>query len=327
MAEGDTEWRAITDADLEAVVVAVDAANDADGLAERFSVAELVERMEAPGVDPATASRIGLGPAGEVRAWGLVETRGEPADLDRVWVWGGVHPEHRRTGLGRELLAWQVERARAVHTATWPDVPGVAEAMAPGGSRGHERLFARLGFSVLRWWLDLGMPLDDLPAVPAAPDGVAFVPYAEADDEAVRLCFNAAWADHWGSRQRDAEGWATEMVGSSVFRPDLSRVAVADGEVVALLLTERYPQDDEVRGHAEAWIGTLGTRREWRGRGIASGLIVRALHAYRDEGMAHAMIGVDADSLTGAAALYRSLGFEEENRFASWGRPLEAGPD
>lgn len=316
-------WRTIGDGDLEAVVAAVDAASDADGLEERFSVEELVERMEAPGVDPATDSRLGLGPDGDVRAWGLVETRGEPADLDRVWVWGGVHPDHRGTGLGRELLAWQVDRAGAVHRATWPDVPGVAEAMVPGDAPGHERLFTRMGFSVLRWWLDLGQPLDDLPPVPAAPDGVRFVPYAEVDDEAVRLAFNASWADHWGSRQRDPEGWATEMVGSSVFRPDLSSVAVAGDEVVALLLTERYPQDDEVRGHAEAWIGTLGTRREWRGRGIASGLIVRALHAYRDDGLDHAMIGVDADSLTGAAALYRGLGFEEQHRYASWAHPLD----
>jgi len=316
-------WRTIEDHDLDAVVAAVDAASDADGLEERFSVDELVERLDAPGVERATDSRLGVGPAGDIRAWGLVETRGEPAELDRVWVWGGVHPDHRGRGLGRELLAWQVERAGAVHRATWPDRPGVAEAMAPGGSSGHERLFARMGFSVLRWWLDLGLPLADLPPVPDAPDGVRFVPYAEVDDEAVRLAFNASWADHWGSRQRDPEGWAKEMVGSSVFRPDLSSVAVAGDEVVALLLTDRYPQDDEVRGHAEAWIGTLGTRREWRGRGVASGLIVRALHAYRADGLDHAMIGVDADSLTGAAALYRGLGFVEEHRFASWAHPLD----
>ena len=50
---------------------------------------------------------------------------------------------------------------------------------------------------------------------------------------------------------------------------------------------------------------------------------MRALHAYRDDGLDHAMIGVDADSLTGAAALYRSLGFVEEHRAASWARPLD----
>ncbi len=44
-------------------------------------------------------------------------------------------------------------------------------------------------------------------------------------------------------------GWRSEVVGSSVFRPDLSTVAVAEetDEVVAFLLSDRFPQDDEVR--------------------------------------------------------------------------------
>lgn len=319
----EVTWRPIEDGDLEAVVAAVDAAADADGLEERFSVDELVERLDAPEADRAADSRLGVGPDGGIRAWGLVELRGEPADLHRIWTWGGVHPAHRGRGLGRELLAWQVDRARQVHVATYPDIPGVAEAVAPGGSESHERLFARMGFSVLRWWLDLGQPLDDLPPVPDAPDGIRFAPYVDVDDEDVRLAFNQAWADHWGSRQRDQEGWRSEIVGSSLFRPDLSTVALAGDQVVAFLLTERYPQDDEVRGHAEAWIGYLGTVREWRGQGLASGLIVRALHAYRADGLDHAMIGVDADSLTGAAALYRGLGFVEEHRFASWALSLD----
>jgi ribosomal protein S18 acetylase RimI-like enzyme len=319
----EVTWRAIEGEDHAAVVAAVDAAATADGLEERFSVEELVERLEGPGADPAIDSRLALGPDGDVRAWGLVETRGAPADLDRVWIWGGVHPDHRGRGLGRELLAWQVARAGEVHRATWPDVPGVAEAYARAGSISHERLYRRMGFTVLRWWLDLGQPLTDLPPVPDAPDGVRFVPYADVDDEAVRVAFNRAWADHFGARRHEPDGWRSEVVGSSVFRPDLSSVAVTDdGEVVAFLLSDRFPQDDEVRGHAEAWIGMLGTVQQWRGRGLASGLIVRALHAFRDDGLDHAMIGVDADSLTGAAALYRSLGFVEESRAASWALPL-----
>jgi len=320
----EVTWRPIDDADLPAVVAVVDAANAADGLEERYSVEELVERIDAPGFGRATDSRLAVAPDGAIRAWGLVETRGEPIDLDRVFVWGGVHPDHRGTGIGRELLRWQVERAGEIHRATWPGVAGVAEANAPAGSVGHERLLTRMGFSVLRWWIDLGQPLgDDLPPVPATPDGIRFVPYAEVDPEAVRQTFNAAWADHWGTRERDEATWAAEVTEASTFRPDLSEVAVAGDEVVAFLLSDRFPQDDEVRGHAEAWIAMLGTVRGWRGRGIASALIVRALHAYRADGLDHAMIGVDADSLTGAAALYRSLGFREEHRSASWALPLE----
>lgn len=314
--------------DHEAVVAVIDAANEADGVEERYSVDELVERLEAPGCDPAVDSRLAVGPDGEIRAWGLVETVGQSGEIHRVHCAGGVHPVHRGTGLGRELLAWQVERATAVHRAVAPGAPGVAEVGVPGSSESHERLFTRFGFRVLRWWLDLGQPLGlDLPPVPDPPVGLRVVPYAEVDPEAVRRTFNTVWLDHWGARQRDEATWASEVTGASTFRPDLSTAVVTDaGEVVAFLITERFAQDDEVRGHAEAWISMLGTTREWRGRGVASALIVRALHDYRAAGLDHAMISVDADSLTGAAALYRGLGFVEEHRSASWALPLQPAP-
>ncbi len=318
-------WRPITDDDLGAVVAVADAVSAADGLEERLSVEELVEQLDGPGADRVTDSRVVVGPDGRVRAWGLVETFGSSDVVDRVHVGGGVHPDHRGAGIGRDLLAWQVARAAEVHRAhvdAGPDRPGVAEATVPGGAEASERLLARAGFTAVRWWASLGQPLtDDLP--PGADrDDVAIVPLVEVDPEAVRRAFNAAWVDHWGARQFAADRWEAEMMGSSVLRADLSRVAVADGEVVALLLTERYPQDDEVRGHAEAWVGTLGTVPAWRGRGLASTLVRRALHDYRAEGLDHAMIGVDTDSPTGADALYRRLGFVEERRLASWTKPL-----
>ena len=99
-------------------------------------------------------------------------------------------------------------------------------------------------------------------------------------------------------------------------RPDLSRIArdSTTGEIVAFLVTRRYPADDEINGGRQAWINTLGTLRSHRGRGIATALMIDALHRYRDHGMTHAMIGVDADNPTGAHRLYRSLGFTDHFR-------------
>lgn len=320
----DVTWRPITDDDLEAVVAVVDAATAADGLEELLSVEELLERLDGPAADRSTDSRVAVGPDGAIRAWGLVETFGSASDPYRVTIWGGVHPDHRGRGLGRELLAWQVERAGEVRRALAPEAAGVAEAGVPDSAPATEALMARAGFAATRWWISLGQPLGpDLPPVPALPEGVRLAALDEVDDEALRLAFNAAWRDHWGSRQFDAERWEAEMMGSSVLRRDLSRVVVTDaGDVAALLLTDRFPQDDQVRGHAEAWVGTLGTVREWRGRGLASALVRQALHDYRADGLDHAMIGVDADSPSGADGLYRSLGFVEERRMASWTTPL-----
>jgi ribosomal protein S18 acetylase RimI-like enzyme len=80
------------------------------------------------------------------------------------------------------------------------------------------------------------------------------------------------------------------------------------------LVSARYEADDELLGRRDAWIDILSTLRAWRGRGVGSALIIEALHAYRDADLTHASIGVDSDNPSGAARLYRALGFEPIQR-------------
>ena len=79
-------------------------------------------------------------------------------------------------------------------------------------------------------------------------------------------------------------------------------------------MNARYEADDEVTGRREGWIMTLGTLAEWRGRGVASALIIASLTAFADVGFTHGALGVDGDSPTGAGRLYRSLGFQVTGR-------------
>jgi ribosomal protein S18 acetylase RimI-like enzyme len=99
-------------------------------------------------------------------------------------------------------------------------------------------------------------------------------------------------------------------------RADLSVVAFeeATGEVVGLCLNHAYPEDDELTGRQEAWIENLATAGPWRGRGLGSAMVAWSMRAFAEAGFSHAMIAVDTDNLTGAARLYRSLGFERERR-------------
>jgi mycothiol synthase len=84
--------------------------------------------------------------------------------------------------------------------------------------------------------------------------------------------------------------------------------------VIMVSELEAYPEDDERTGRREAWIENLGTVGPWRGRGLASGLLAWSMRAFAAAGFSHAMIAVDSDNPTGAARLYRSLGFECERR-------------
>jgi ribosomal protein S18 acetylase RimI-like enzyme len=99
------------------------------------------------------------------------------------------------------------------------------------------------------------------------------------------------------------------VVGYSAFRPDLS-FAILDGDEVAAYSINRFdPAAAERTGYRAGWIGSLGTRRPWRQRGLASALLLQSMRAFQSAGLDYAGLGVDAANPTGAVALYESLGF------------------
>jgi len=64
----------------------------------------------------------------------------------------------------------------------------------------------------------------------------------------------------------------------------------------------------------------VGTLREWRGRGLATALMVRVMRLMRDAGMQDAKLDVDTENQTGAMGLYERLGFRPEHRSIRWAR-------
>ena len=237
----------------------------------------------------------------------------------RCDIEGYVDPIMRGRGLGRQLLTWGVDHARELLTS----VPGHPErairTTRTSTNLSAAALHRELGFTDVRWFDDLERSLVDIPT-PVRVPGITFEPWPsdDEDEDRVRRVKNSAFTDHWGSVPTTADGWR-EMVHGFAGRPDLSSIARdrTSGDVVGLLLTRRYPADDDVTGRREAWINTLGTLSSHRGRGIATALLIDALHRYRHHGMTHAMIGVDADNPSGAHRLYRSLGFSDHVRLVT----------
>ena len=54
----------------------------------------------------------------------------------------------------------------------------------------------------------------------------------------------------------------------------------------------------------------MAVRREWRGRGIAAALLVKAMESFRDAGLEYAGLDVDTENPTGALGTYTRLGYE-----------------
>jgi ribosomal protein S18 acetylase RimI-like enzyme len=288
-----------------------------DGLPVVHTVEEMRDDLEVPFIDLEQDSRLALRD-GELA--GLVWIWNPPVEgaLQRAHLIGTVDPSHRGQGVGRALLSWSVDRATERLRRGPAEQAKFVRVGAWEWLDANRQLFIRLGFTPVRWFEELLRTLDSLPPV-EVPTGVTIVPWPADRQEELRAVRNGAFADHWGSTPVDAARWEHDLHGHGT-RLDLSAAALdeASGAIVALVENAAFPEDDERTGRREAWIGTIGTARAWRRRGVASALVAWSLAAFADAGFTHAALGVDADNPTGAARLYRALGFEPMRRSVTY---------
>ncbi len=306
----DIDWRPPTHDDRAEWATLLAAIEAVDKRFEVYGPEDLDDEWDSVWSDPEHNAIFGwLG--SELVAFGWLRVMVGGHNQHKIECWGGVRPDHRRRGIGTELLTWQLERARKIVPTLDAALPTRIDMDGLAGHHGAIALAERFGFEKRRVFLDLERPLaDELPDV-QLPDGVELRPWDPALDEAVRLAHNEAFADHWSSEPRTPEMWAQWVTGHRGFRTDLSFVCLADDDIVAYLLAATYPADWEGTGQREGWVQTLGVRRPWRGQGLARALLARSIEAMRaapDE-LEVAILGVDYKNPTGAVRLYEGMGF------------------
>lgn len=318
-------WAAPTPDDDEQWLVLLAAMEEVDRRGETLEAQDLADERASVWANPATDS-VFVWDGPQLVAFGWIKTMAGQRSSHRLALWGGVHPSHRRRGLGAAVLSWQIRRASVVATTLDPSLPVCLEMDAADNQLGVLALAAETGFTPQRRFLEVARPTS-LPVPPVrAPDGLELVEWSAEIDERLRAAHADSFADHWGSEPRSREEWEQWYTGHRAFRPDLSVAAVDrnTGEIASFVLTAAYPQD-WVAGvvPVEAWINTVGTVKPWRGRGAARWVLseVLARIAEADTGFEQAILGVDAANPTGALALYRSLGFEDLRAVTTLRRP------
>jgi len=295
-----------------------------DGLPMVALAEEVDDLFASPDINPELDLRV-VDVDGELIAYAIVDHSPSGERLERAMLFGGVHPDHRNQGIGRQLLAWQEERAIEQLAATDPALPAHLMNYVFEFEEARLGFFEAHGFERARFDHELLRPLTDLPAIPAV-NGICIRPWTEADNEPARVVFNASFADHWGSTTRSAQYW-DHMLHSGGYRLDLSFVAVDDvtDEIVALSLNGHYPDDQEITGRLDGWVQTLGTLRSHRRRGIASALVIYSMHAFASAGLDHAMLGVDTENPSGAYGIYADLGFERVHTIVTLRKTVRSG--
>lgn len=267
------------------------------------------------GFDPATDSLAGFDGAGEAHAEVTVWAPRSEAGA-RAFIWMEAAPP--RTDLRPFLLAWGEARSRQILETIAPSLERVIRVGAEDHRTELRAQIEAAGFPPARSWVVMRRSLSALPPIRALPDGVRVEPWSADLEEAARLASNVAFADHWGSQPMTPEMWQGLYSNSELFRPELSFLAVAGDEVVALCLAEVSEESNAHRGSAEVYIDRVGTRPTHRRSGIASQLVIRTMAAAAEAGLEVAALDVDETSHTEATTVYRRLGFEVVERSTTY---------
>jgi ribosomal protein S18 acetylase RimI-like enzyme len=283
---------------------------EADGTDEFYEAEALAEELQEPGVDP-RLDTLGVWRDGALAGFGQLRV---PSGLfegqARAEIIGGVRPDQRGLGLGRQIMDRMEARALELADQRHPGVPVMLRV--PGGIEGASvrPMLERRGYRIVRYYHEMARPI---PGVVPQPPQLPVRPYSAELAESVRLAHNDAFSTHWGSIPIDPARWGA-LVSSRTFRPDCSFLSLdSDGEVQAYVLVSQW-----VPG--EAWVELVGTRQRARGAGLARACLAAAVRAMAEQGYAKACLGVDSQNASGAGALYASLGFELDKVIAHYGR-------
>ena len=310
---GGVTWRAATHADAPAILECEIETGEADHPQYRLTLEDIEEHFGHSWVDLDLDSLLAIDDNGAVIAWGFATVVPGQETAIRCLMFGGVRPSQRGQGVGGQLLDWQESRGLQLLAQSHATVPGVFVAWADELNTSFVRLARSRGFTVARHFLQLQRRFDE-PIEPVALDGYEIVPFDLSRSNEVRLAKNDSFRDHWGSQPSPEESWESAFRRSNK-RHDLSFLALApDGEVAGFVLCEVNEGDFETSGFSHAYINLVGTRREHRGRGIARALLTHTLEACRGDGLEGAVLDVDAESPTGATALYDQVGFTVSDR-------------
>jgi mycothiol synthase len=236
---------------------------------------------------------------GEIVGYG---DRWREVERDRSWL--DVRAHANRADAGAALLA-ELER-RAV-----PDVDPGALSMGYVTSvdatmRG---VFESAGYGSIRASYRMSIALDTLSA-PEWPDAIAVDTFRPEQEALVHAAHQEAFRDHWEHKDETIEEWRKWMVESPQFDPALWFVARDGEEIAGISLCAVHASGDPEHGFCRV----LAVRRPWRGRGLGLALLRHSFVEMHRRGMKRASLGVDAENLTGAVALYERAGMSVERK-------------
>jgi mycothiol synthase len=225
-----------------------------------------------------------------------------------------VHPDADEE-LGHDLLCFARERAAEIASELSLHVYTAAEA------KSTRRTLDAAGGQVIRHYWRMTTTWDPAPPAPALPTPDVTISQP-ADDEgqlrAIHHVLDTAFRDHFGSSATDFDEWLVRQRGGTGSDVRLWWLVRVDGVPATALIGRAWPD--------QGWVQSLGSLREFRGRGLARLLLLTAFAEFHGRGYRRAGLSVDATNPTGAVALYESVGMTVASEAVLYALPPATSP-
>ncbi len=228
----------------------------------------------------------------------------------------------RLVGVGEALLAWAAERGRRAADLATPDLRVALHSNTSGVNRAMQEIFERSGWRFERINWEMEIDLEEEPSVPPLRSPLQLRTARRGEDEpAIYQAEMEAFADHYGFMRRPYESWLQVATRIFPYDPTLWFLAVENDEIagISLCLLDQLGRTDS------GYVGTLGVRPAWRGRGVGLSLLRHSFAELYRRGKRRIALHVDSQSLTGATRLYERGGMHLVRESRAYERVLREG--
>jgi ribosomal protein S18 acetylase RimI-like enzyme len=235
-----------------------------------------------------------VSPEGGLIAAGWVK----PLDELRVAVGGKVHPDYRHQGLGNQLLAWAENRAAELVN---PGKPFQLIITNESLSEEAHLLYMQWGYAQVMaeemrvYNLTRPFPASQFPA------GITRAAWSVETAGRFFQAYQDSFRDRPGFPSLSGQEWIGGNLESEGLRPALSTLALVSHQPIGFLTADVFS--------GLGWISQVGVVPAWRGKGLASALIIETLKHFKADGFKEVALHVNVNNPR-AIHLYSQLGFE-----------------
>jgi mycothiol synthase len=217
---------------------------------------------------------------------------------------GIVHPRAKGRGLGAQLLERNERRARERNAKR-------IHQFQLGGDNAAAELLTKTGHTDVRHFYEMAIQLDEAPP----PSDVPIETFHEEDARAFHEAMDEAFQDHWEHHSVPFEEWWQRHTSKPDHDPSLWFL-IRDGDELAAVIR------NDANRNGGGYVGAIGVRRAWRGKGYAKALLLHTFREFYERGSPRVTLGVDATSPTGATHLYERVGMHVEQENVVWEKQL-----